>query len=138
MLPAHYPGCPFCEGILKVIGSRKRGLIEYNGAKKTLILRRLRCSQCGRVHHELPDLILPYKRYSIEAVEFIISPSEEHENDFPCELSTAKRLKIWFYLLREYFKNTLISLTFLYDYDKDLCKEIGCLISHLDNRSGIL
>ena len=128
--------CPFCEKELKVIGSRKRGLIEYSGDKKILVIRRLRCLGCGRIHHELPDLIVPYKRYSLEAVEFIITPSEEHKDDYPCELNTTVRLKIWFYLLREYFKNTLQSLTFLYDYDKELCDEIIQLISCLDFNSG--
>lgn len=118
-----------------MIGSRKRGLIEYNGEKKTLIIRRLRCSQCGRIHHELPNIIVPYKRYSSETVERIVSLT--HENDYPCELSTAKRLKIWFYLLREYFENTLISLTFLYDYDKELCQEIGSLTSCLNNSTRV-
>jgi hypothetical protein len=107
-------------------------LIEYCGDKKILIIRRLQCHGCGRIHHELPDLIVPYKRYSLETIETVISTSKDHEDDYPCELSTAVRLKIWFYLLREYFKNTLQSLTFLYDYDKDLCDEINHLISCLD------
>lgn len=129
--------CPFCEKGLKVIGSRKRGLIEYSGEKKTLIIRRLRCLGCGHIHHELPDLIVPYKRYSCEAVELIISPSEEHQDDYPYEISTATRLKIWFSLLREYFRNTLKSLTFLYDYDKELCSEINLLLSNMNISSGI-
>jgi hypothetical protein len=129
--------CPICEQELKVIGSRIRGLIEFSGEKKKLVIRRLRCIGCRRIHHELPDIIVPYKRYSCEAIEFIISPSMESENNYPCELSTAVRLKIWFYLLREYFKNSLISLTFLHACDKGLCKEIRWLISRLNNSSGV-
>lgn len=68
-------------------------------------------------------------------VERIVSLTDE--NDYSCELSTAKRLRIWFYLLRDYFKNTLISLTFLYNYDKELGIEIGRLISCLNNSSGV-
>jgi hypothetical protein len=129
--------CPNCEERLKVIGSRKRGIIEYNGEKKILIIRRLRCLGCERVHHELPDLIVPYKRYSSETVEHIISSSNFESDDYSCELSTAVRLKIWFFLLREYFKNALISLTFLYDYDLELCNEIDCLIPYLDYSTGV-
>lgn len=129
--------CPNCEERLKVIGSRKRGIIEYSGEKKALIVRRLRCLGCGRIHHELPDLIVPYKRYSSETVELIISSSNAETEDYPCELSTATRLKTWFYLLREYFINTLISLTFLYNYDIELCNDIKRLIPCLDSRSGI-
>lgn len=127
--------CPFCEKRLKVIGSRKRGVIEYSGEKRILVIRRLKCLGCGRIHHELPDIIIPYKRYGSETVECIVSLTDE--NDYPCELSTAKRLKIWFYLLRKYFNNTLISLTFLYDYDKELCKEIGSLITRLNSSTGV-
>jgi hypothetical protein len=112
-------------------------LIEYSGERKSLIIRRLRCLGCGRVHHELPDLIVPYKRYSSETVELIITSSNTETDDYPCELSTAIRLKIWFFLLREYFKNTLISLTFLYDYDVALCNEINNLITCIDLRSGV-
>ncbi len=112
-------------------------MIEYSGERKSLIIRRLRCLGCGRVHHELPDLIVPYKRYSSETVELIITSSNTETDDYPCELSTAIRLKIWFFLLREYFKNTLISLTFLYDYDVALCNEINNLITCIDLRSGV-
>lgn len=112
-------------------------MIEYRGERKSLIIRRLRCLGCGRVHHELPDLIVPYKRYSSETVELIITSSNTETDDYPCELSTAIRLKIWFFLLREYFKNTLISLTFLYDYDVALCNEINNLITCIDLRSGV-
>ncbi len=110
-------------------------MIEYSGEKKALIIRRLKCPGCGRIHHELPDIIVPYKRYSSETVEHIVSLTDE--NDYPCELSTAKRLKIWFYLLREYFKNALISLAFLYGYDKELGKEMELLISGLNSSSGV-
>ena len=111
--------------------------MEYSGEKKVLVIRRLRCLGCGRVHHELPDIVVPYKRYSCDMVETIISSSKGHENDYPCEISTAVRLKIWFFLLRQYLNNTLISLTFLYDYDRDLCSEISQLLPCLEFGSGV-
>ncbi|WP_307545897.1 DUF6431 domain-containing protein [Paenibacillus sp. V4I5] len=33
---------------------------------KLLVIRRLHCSQCLKIHHELPDCIVPYKRYESE------------------------------------------------------------------------
>lgn len=112
-------------------------MIEYSGERKVLIIRRLRCLGCGRVHHELPDIIVPYKRYSSETIELILSPSDTEADEYPCELSTALRLKLWFFLLREYFRNTLISLTFLYDYDIELGYEINEIIPCIDTRSGV-
>jgi hypothetical protein len=113
--------------VLKVEGSRKRGLIEYSGEKKILLIRRLRCCECNRIHHELPDIIVPYKRYSSEAIENIISNKPEHPDASPCELSTVKRLKLWFCLLQKYYESILKSIEILHHYDK----EIGDVISSL-------
>lgn len=129
--------CPNCEGQLKVIGSRSRGVIEYSGEKKALIIRRLRCQGCGRVHHELPDIIVPYKRYSSEARELIVSSSHVGKDTYPCEHSTATRIKIWFFLLSEYIKNTLTSLRLIYNRDIELCNDVDFLIKSLENNSGI-
>ncbi|MEW5785724.1 MAG: DUF6431 domain-containing protein, partial [Bacillota bacterium] len=49
-----------------MIGSRKRTFINEAGEREILIIRRLRCKNCKRVHHELPDIIVPYKRYNSE------------------------------------------------------------------------
>jgi uncharacterized protein YbaR (Trm112 family) len=129
--------CPYCENQLKVIGSRKRGIIECNGDKRMLVIRRLRCLGCKRVHHELPDIIVPYKRYSSEAIELIISSANAQTDDYPCEYSTAIRIKTWFYQLREYIKNTLISLRFIYNHDIELCNDIDSLLKSQEYNSGI-
>ena len=63
--------CPICVGILKVIGSRGRGQNDSAGNKITLIIRRLRCQSCRKIHHELPDRVIPYKRHCAETVEKI-------------------------------------------------------------------
>ncbi|MGI6435620.1 MAG: DUF6431 domain-containing protein [Syntrophomonadaceae bacterium] len=43
--------CPCCSGKLKVIGSRQRKCITASGEKIVLIIRRLRCIECNRIHH---------------------------------------------------------------------------------------
>ncbi len=52
------PVCGCCE--LKVIGSRKRNTLQGDGETIILIIRRLRCRNCRRIHHELPDILVPY------------------------------------------------------------------------------
>ncbi|MGB4509265.1 MAG: DUF6431 domain-containing protein, partial [Syntrophomonadaceae bacterium] len=52
--------CPCCSGGLKVIGSRPRKCVNSVGERITLIIRRLRCVKCQRIHHELPDMLVPY------------------------------------------------------------------------------
>ena len=128
--------CPCCEEKLKVIGSRKRGVIEHDGNKRSLIVRRLRCIKCGRIHHELPDVLVPYKRYSSDTVENILSSHDIKSSDIPCEISTAIRIKIWFFILCKYFESTLMALSFLYENNSDLCKEISNLIPCLKPRAG--
>ena len=44
-------------------------MYREDGSTATLIIRRLRCRKCGRIHHELPDSIVPYKRYDADAIE---------------------------------------------------------------------
>ncbi|MCD7715322.1 MAG: DUF6431 domain-containing protein [Lachnospiraceae bacterium] len=86
-----------------------------DGETIILIIRRFRCLDCLRIHHEFPDIVVPYKRYDAETIERIMismpaADSEDLENqstgsektvrtselDFPCELSTALRLVDWF------------------------------------------
>jgi len=99
--------CPVCIGALNIIGSRKRKYIDDSGKKQTLIIRRFRCADCKRIHHELPDILVPYKRHCIETVEKIATGSL---NSLPCEESTVRRIKNWWKKFRLYFENILISL----------------------------
>lgn len=70
--------CPVCSSpVLKVIGSRNRKLLNSCGTRIVLVIRRLRCSSCKRIHHELPDCIVPYKRYSSESIEAILDDTED-------------------------------------------------------------
>lgn len=111
-----------------MIGSRKRIIRQADGDSRTLLIRRLRCGDCGRVHHELPDIVVPYKRYDSETIEEILSP-KDNSPSFPGETSTASRLRLWFLLLRGYFEGTLRALSFLYRRDRDLLEKLSGMIS---------
>ena len=56
--------CPICDGLLKVIGSRRRGYTDGMGERRTLMIRRLGCLVCSKIHHELPDLDDPRTGFS--------------------------------------------------------------------------
>jgi hypothetical protein len=99
--------CPICVGILVVIGSRRRGLEDSAGNKVTLIIRRLRCQTCRKIHHELPDRIIPYKRHCAETVEKIVSGDVE---DVCCDFVTESRIRAWWNAMHTYFKSVLVSL----------------------------
>ena len=94
--------CPVCNGKLSVSGSRSRKLIDEDGSEIKLIIRRMKCQGCGRIHHELPDCIVPYKRCCTELIALAVSDHAVDADTFPGENSTLVRLRVWFKLLREY------------------------------------
>ncbi len=87
--------CPLCQTDLKVLGSRKRKLIDEDGITITLVIRRLRCKneQCKKIHHELPDTVIPYKRHTTMTYERTI---EGIDYNAPVENSTLLKIRKWF------------------------------------------
>ena len=63
--------CPVCAGALAVIGSRRRTRRTPVGERSVLIIRRLQCGDCDRIHHELPACLIPYKRYDGDSWEAV-------------------------------------------------------------------
>ncbi len=84
--------CTVCQQICIVIGSRRRHLIRKDGNHIILMIRRLYCKHCKKIHHELPDFVIPYKRYETDVIEAIL---DNHTDDVPCEASTIRRLGMW-------------------------------------------
>lgn len=105
--------CPCCSGSLKAIGSRKRGCINSLGEKTILRIRRLRCIDCERIHHELPDMLVPYKRHVRESIEAVITG--EAEISVIADESTLKRWQNWFFEIADYLHGCLVSIIIRYD-----------------------
>ena len=82
-------------------------MINSAGYKQTLIIRRLRCEGCKHIHHELPDLLMPYKRHCMKTIENIIAGDTK---DVCCENSTIRRIKAWWVGCRLYFESIIMSL----------------------------
>lgn len=137
--------CPLCGGLLAVCGSRKRNLKKADGSEQALSIRRLQCELCGKIHHELPDMIVPYKRYEAEAVENALSGNGSNTaRVFLGEENTLQRLKLWFLLFQEYFDEVLPSfmqqlclesklLLPLYPLKRQPVGWLKCLIWHIVN-----
>jgi len=47
-----------------------------------------------KIHHELPDLLVPYKRYDSESIEGVLN--EPPRRDIGVDESTLSRWKLWF------------------------------------------
>ena len=99
--------CPICGEILVVIGSRKRKVIGSDSETMILIIRRLRCEACRAIHHELPDIVIPYKRHSAETIEKIVTGDAA---DVYCDGRTLCRIRAWWAACILYFESVLASL----------------------------
>ncbi|MDR1665223.1 MAG: DUF6431 domain-containing protein [Clostridiales bacterium] len=102
--------CPVCQTVLLVRGTRQRVLYKNENEKQVMIIRRLRCEKCGRIHHELPDCIVPYKRYGAEPIENIITGQGKKV----CGDNTERRIRGWWGAIKPYFMSVLLTLAARY------------------------
>ena len=85
--------CPKCRGQLNVKDSRERQGWSKYGEKRHYLLRRLQCKECGAIHIELPDILLPYKRYNAEAIICVLN---REDVDCVASVRTKKRWLGWY------------------------------------------
>lgn len=116
--------CPCCLGGLRCIGSRLRSCLDEVGTKMILSIRRLRCLGCRKIHHELPDRLVPYKRYEAKVLELahignldaMIEPA----------LSTVNRWRQWFSWFTRYADQCREALSFRFGLTVSLSTSEPC------------
>lgn len=82
--------CPDCGDLLSGYDRRRRSVVEDVGSTSIYLLRRLRCSRCGRLHLEIPDIMQPQKHYAAEVIRKV----EAGElGSCPADDSTIRRWK---------------------------------------------
>ena len=74
-----------------------------------LVIRRLRCVNCQRIHHELPDCLVPYKRYESIAIESVVSEGSGL-SDVAADNATMYRMRAWFNTMLPYLLSCLNSI----------------------------
>ena len=116
------PVCSCSDHKMIVIGSRKRSMFKTDGERIHLIIRRLRCRRCQKIHHELPDIIVPHKHHCAETIEEILADRESAA--YPCETSTAMRLRRWFLLLRGNWTSALTAVKARCQQEKQLADDL--------------
>lgn len=88
--------CPCCGGDLKYYDRVQRIVRTKNRVSTRVKIRRLKCANCGAMHRELPDYILPYKQYEAELVmgvlEGLITCETLGFEDYPCEMTMLRWL----------------------------------------------
>lgn len=94
------PVCPECGSTLSRRDMRKRIYRQAGGETQWILIFRLKCTNddCGRLHHELPDCVFPYKHYRTDVIEDVVDGvvgAEDLETeDYPCE-GTMNHWKWW-------------------------------------------
>lgn len=86
--------CPGCGGDLRYYDSTKRIMRTKGRVTSWVIIQRLRCPECGKIHRALPNDILPYKQYEAEVIRgvlegFITCETIGYE-DYPCEMTMLR------------------------------------------------
>jgi len=100
--------CPICLGeALKVIGSKNRRAINSKSEDLIIVIRRLKCACCKKIHHELPDILVPYKRYLSSCVEAIV---DDKADEISCENSSIYRLRLWFKSMVTHIRGSISSV----------------------------
>ena len=84
--------CPLCGGRLHTIGTRRRHFIQDDGTRASLMIRRFRCEGCGHIHHELPDMLLPYKQHTASTLERVYLGDRWN---ICCDDNDFRRLYLW-------------------------------------------
>lgn len=134
-LPAFFVRCvevvpsPCCGEELKVIGSRKRISRSATGEVRVLALRRLRCTGCRKIHHELPDCLVPYKRYESTCLEDVVS-EEEAGTVVAADDSTLYRWRCWYHELATYWCGALSSIAVRFHQQPLKVSSIPSLSAH--------
>lgn len=131
--------CPCCTGKLFAIGSRIRKCVGSCAEKTNLRIRRLRCSCCQRIHHELPDLLVPYKRFCAVSVEAALHGG--FTAAVAADNSTISRWLCWFAIFCTYAAQCLSALAFrhqLFQREAEASGPVSKLTRFVGDASGWL
>ena len=86
--------CPICQAKMERLGRKRRKVKQADGTWIVLFIRRFKCSPCKKIHHELPDIIVPYKRHKAASIEAVIN-NDQDEIPIEMDASTINRLHSW-------------------------------------------
>lgn len=142
--PAFFVRCteavasPCCGEKLMPIGTRARKYRNSLSEQLTLRIRRLRC-KCGKIHHELPDILVPYKRYEAACIEKVVSEPKGSAT-IALDESTICRWKAWFRERIAHWIGGLVSIAIRFKLpvevrslpSQSVHQRIGHLVGHAD------
>lgn len=101
--------CPCCQSALKPYDRRERKCRDENGDWQVLVIRRLRCQNphCQRLHAELPDYLVPYKRYKVGVIAAVLGGTAQVA---PLEESTRQCWRVWYRQMHDHLLGVAASI----------------------------
>ena len=86
--------CPNCGDKLKHYDSVQRLVRTKRGVRNRVKIRRLKCTNCNKIHRELPEYVRPYKHYESDIIKgvqegYITSDTIGYE-DHPCSMTMLR------------------------------------------------
>jgi hypothetical protein len=113
--------CPNCGELLEYHSWVTRLLKDKAGKRSKYLIRVLKCINTAcptKYHRELPDIIIPYKRYDTESIEEAIDTDNQNAT-VAADESTIHRWRRWF---KENIVNIMMSLKSVTDANGDIAK----------------
>ena len=131
--------CPECGAVLKHRDYKRRIMKLEGGAKQFILIERLQCKACRRLHNALPYFLVPYKHYKTDIIsgvlDNIVSPDDLDDEDYPCE-ETMKRWHHWFRSNHENIDGFMKSIGYRFlGFGEDLLNSKISLLTHLRKSS---
>lgn len=97
MVSENVSECPDCKGKLEYFDTTHRIVRTKGRVANHIKIRRLRCSNCGGIHREIPDSIFPYKQYEAEVIKGVIEGIITSETlgfeNYPCEMTMLRWIR---------------------------------------------
>lgn len=81
---------------------------------RRIVVRRFRCKGCKKLHHELPDCFVPYKRYERECIETVLATHRDEASMVPVDDKTMSRWRWWAEALVVYWLGCLAALALMF------------------------
>jgi len=88
------------------------------------------CENCKSIHHEIPDILTPYKHYETGTIENAVTASTPEEIATGVEESTLRRWKAWYERVRSLYGQCIDSLKVQLNPEPRVGPSVATLSAH--------
>lgn len=104
------PECPSCHCKMIHYDSRKRIIRRLDGKISYIILRRMYCKHCKKLHLELPNFLIPRKQYAAKFIQTILNNAQNvldvYSNyNYPSDVTKFRWMSWYKNMLSNLFKS---------------------------------